>query len=407
MGTNPDVTDRMGKRFLLSVAATMVIAASLFVIRPPEIRPLPIPAAVRELAGRLLHHPTEVQAATALSEAALDSAMNGRLALWRAAFGHASVLAPESPDPPNAFARAAFFHWPELPAADQRAVLVAYGPLLRDPATFARMAKPLFELTGNLTILERWHPPTEEGLGTLIWLALPNGFFADYRQLRAELQRKRIDDFAAIRHSATPSELIAHFPDPPYHADSESLIQALLDELHRRPLIENPNRAGVIDGIVDYALRHGLQPLDGLGVITREAGSASPETRAGLARQLGLSKLAQQIEMEANDPRNVHVRESDWEGLCEKDVCNRAWRSIEAAHGIALTVERVQSDNVPPYVEIYADDALRAEGEVDTKKDFVVPVGNAGPHRIEVVLANGTTRNLLQRRIHIARVTTL
>jgi hypothetical protein len=407
MGTNPDVTDRIGKPFLVSIATAMVIAAAVFDIHAPEIRPLPMPAGVRGLAAHLLDHPTDQQAATALGEAALDSPMSERLMLWRAAFGHASMLAPESPDPSNAFARAAFFHWPELPAADQRAVLVAYGPLLRDPGTFARMAKPLVELTGNLTILERWHPPTEEGLQILISLALPNGFFADYRQLRGELQRKRIDDFAAMRSAAAPSELIAHFPDPPYHADSQPLIQALLDELHRRPLIENPNRPEVIDGIADYSLRHALQPLDGLKVITREAGSASPGTRTRLARQLGLTTLALQIEADAKDARTVQVQVSEWEGLCQNDVCNRASRSIDAAHGIALTIETVQSDNVPAYAEIYADDTLRAEGEVGANRDFVVAVGNPGPHRIEVVLANPMTRNLLQRRIHIARVTTL
>lgn len=79
---------------------------------------------------------------------------------------------------------------------------------------------------------------------------------------------------------------------------------------------------------------------------------------------------------------------------------------IEAAHGIALTLETVQADEVPAYVEIYVDDDLRAEGEVGPKRDFIVPVGS-GAHQIELVLANPLTRNRSPRRVHIASITAL
>jgi hypothetical protein len=268
------------------------------------------------------------------------------------------------------------------------------------------MAKPLYELTGHLTMLVAPQPSDGIAIGTLISLAAPNGFFADYRNLRGELQRRRVDDFAESRHSMTPEELIQHLPDPPYHADSEPLIAALLDELHRRPLTDDPQRPTIANSLIDYALRHDLGPLDGLEVITRKPAAASVATRARLARKLGLTDLALQIDTEA-DPRTVHPNESDWQELCQTDICYRGWRTIEADHAVALTIATVQTDSVPAYVEIYLDDVLRAEGEVGPKRDFVIPAGNRGTHRVEVVLANPMTRNRFPRRVHVASITTL
>jgi hypothetical protein len=50
---------------------------------------------------------------------------------------------------------------------------------------------------------------------------------------------------------------------------------------------------------------------------------------------------------------------------------------------------------------------LRAEGEVGANRDFVVPTGSRGEHRVEVVLTNPMTRNLDRRRVHVASITTL
>jgi hypothetical protein len=296
MGTGPDVTGRASRLFLLSVAVTMTTAAIMFLVRPPQFQWMRTSTDAGALAERMAWHPTDWQAASALTEVALDSRLGNRMVLWRAAYEDASMLAPESFDPVNAFARAAFFHWTELSAKDKQDALAAFAPLMRDPAMFGRMAKPIFELTGDLSMLRRSHPPTEYAIGTLAFLALSNGLFADYRNLRGELERQRIDDFAARRHTATPEELIADgFPAPPYHADAEPLIKALLEEIHRRPLDDNPNRVAIVDAIVDYSLRHGLEPLDGLEVITRKPGAASVATRIRLARKLGLTNLARQI----------------------------------------------------------------------------------------------------------------
>ena len=398
---------RRGRMFLIAVAVTMLIAAAVFQLRRPEIGSPPLPSTPPALAARVARHPADWEAATVLAEVALDARNENRLQLWHAAYGHASALAPGRPGPPNSFARAAFFHWAELSPKDQQDALAAYAPLLRDPVLFARMAKPLFELTGDLAMLERAQPHTAYSTGMLINLALPNGRFDDYRRLRDELQRLTAADFNSRLHTASPADLIAHFPDPPYSSDSEPLIAALLDELHRRPLDEMPNRPAVIDGVVDYALRHGLEPLDGLEIVTHKAGAASDATRIRLARKLGLVNLAKQIELGATDPRRPQVVDSEWQGLCGTEICNRGWRSIEAGHAVSLAIETLETDNIAAYAEIYVDDALRAEGEVGARRDFIVPVGNPGMHRVEVVLANPRTRNGATRRLHIASITTL
>lgn len=392
---------------LIVVAVIMAASATVFLIRPPQVTPAITSPDVRSLAARVGGHPTDWASTSALAEVALDSDRPDRIELWRAAYEHALHLAPERSDPRTGFARAAFLHWTELSEKDRREALNSYAPLLSNLNVFRRMARPLFELTGDLSFLHRAGPPTEDTPLTLIALALPNGLFADYRALRGELKKKRLDNFTALRSTASPEELIAHFPMPPYRADAEPLINDLLQELHRRPLDDNPGRPAVIDAIVDYALRHNLEPLDGLEIITRRPEAADVATRIKLARALGLKERAAQMEMASLDPRRVVPNEYEWQGLCDKDICGRAWRVIEAGHGIALTIETVHTDEVPAYVEIYVDDALRAEGEVGPKRDFVVPAGTGGTHRIEVVLANPITRNLEPRRVHVASITTL
>jgi len=400
------VSGRGPRLFLIGVSVTMTASTIVFLLHPPQFRWRRTSTDAPVLVARIAGHPTDWAAASALTEVALDTRLSNRLALWRAAYEHASLMAPDFKDPASAFARGGFFHWTELSEKDKQDVLLAYGPVLRDPAVFARMARPLFELTGDLSTLRRSGPPTAETPATLISLALPNGLFADYRSLRGELQQKQLADFASRRHAESPEELVQRFPGPPYHTDEEPLIRALLDELHRRPLESSPDRPNVIDGIVDYALRHHVEPLDGLEIITRKPGAASAATQIRLAMALGLNDRATQLEAASRDPRRVAPNLFEWQGLCEKDLCARTWRMIEASHGIALTLETAQTDEVPAYVEIYVDDDLRAEGEVGSRRDFIVPVGS-GTHHIELVLTNPLTRNRSPRRVHIASITSL
>lgn len=397
--------------FLILIAVTMLAAAAVFVVGPPEIGYVKTQSDVRLLATRIAHHPTDWAAASALTEVALDARTDKRALLWHAAYDHATRLAPERKDPANAFARAGFFHWTELSERDQHDVLSAYARILRDPSVFGRMAGPIFELTGDLSYLQRNGPQTADAIAPLITLAVSSDRFADYRALRAEMQRKRLEEFAPRVLTTTSKELVDGFPNPPYHSDDEPLIKALLNELHQHPLDKIPNRRDVVESVADYALRHGLEPLDGLEVISRKPGAASVETQIRLAKALGLKESALQLEMASNDPRKVPANDLEWQGRCGNDICTRAWRVIDAEHGIALTIQTVQqtaqTDDLPAYVEIYVDDILRAEGEVKSKRDFIVPVGTRGAHRIEVLLVNPTTRNPTPRRIQVAKIATL
>jgi hypothetical protein len=392
---------------LIAISVTMAASAIVFLLRPPQFRWRRTSTDASVLVARIAKHPTDWEAASALTEVVLDTRLSNRLAIWRGAYEHASLMAPDFKDPATAFARGGFFHWTELTEKDKRDVLLAYGPVLSDPAVFARMARPLFELTGDLSTLRRCGPPTADTPATLMSLALPNGLFDDYRSLRGELQQRRRADFASRRRSEAPEELVQRFPGPPYHTDEEPLIRALLDELHRRPLENSPDRPNVIDGIVAYALRHHVEPLDGLEIITRKPGSASIATQIELATALGLKDRATQLTVASTDPQRGERNVFEWQGLCEKDLCARTWRMMEAQHAIAVTLETAQSDEVPAYVEIYVDDDLRAEGEVGPKRDFVLPVGNSGVHQIELVLANPVTRNRAPRRVRIASITAL
>src|SRR5436309_515113 len=196
------------------------------------------------------------RAAGALSEHALDARVPHRVALWHAANDIAMRLASIRQAPRMQLARAAFFHWTELSAADRRAALATIAPLLRDPATFSGMAKPLFDLTGDLALLRRWNPGSARALELLRNLAATNGRFADYRELRQDVVRQRTAEFRESLPRLTAAEIIAALPPPPYSTDDEPLLRDALAELHRRPLTEDPHHAAELGAFVDYALRH-------------------------------------------------------------------------------------------------------------------------------------------------------
>src|SRR5437763_16010974 len=168
MGANPDVTGRGGRLFLIAVAVTLTVAAMAFCINPPRFAWTPLPNDPKELAERIARNPADWQASNALDEVALDVREENRIALWRAAYEHASLLSANRVETGNAFAHAAVFPWSELSPRDRNDALAAFAPMLRDPETFVRMAKPIYELTGDLALLEAAHPATENEIGTLI-----------------------------------------------------------------------------------------------------------------------------------------------------------------------------------------------------------------------------------------------
>ena len=395
--------DWRSARWLVVAMLLMLGAAAAMELldRPPASHP-PLPSSVAGLAARLSSHPTDWLAACALTEKALDAPSAHRIKLWHAAHAHALLLAPNRLEPQEAFVRSGFFHWTEISGADQKAVLQAMEPLLRDPSMWNAMARAFFDLTGDLAILRRAQPRTEDSISWLLALAATNGRFEDYRSLRAELQKKRMDDFLALAPVASPRELIDRFPQPPYRKDSEPLIVALLGELHRRPLDEDPGRSNVIEGIIDYSLRHDLGPLDGLEVIIRKEGSATANTRLRLARKLGVSQADLDLEMTRHPPA-ARPPASDWKGLCESLVCDRAWREIASTGSILLSLTPGKMDEVPPYAEIYLDDVLVSEGAVAARCNFVLPA-LPDNHDLELRLANPMTRNGSRREIRILSV---
>jgi len=349
----------------------MLALAALYVAVRPSSEEPPLPDDPLALARRIRTHPADWHAAGALSEHALDARVSRRVALWHAANDIAMRLAPSRQAPRMELARAAFFHWTQLSATDRRAALETIAPLLRDEETFSRMAKPLFDLTGNLAYLRRWNPGTARSLELLRNLAATNGRFADYRELREELARQRAVEFREALPRLAPAEIIGELPPPPYTTDDEPLLRDVLAELHRRPLTEDPHHAAELDALDGYALRHHLEPLDGIDAVVH----APPPEPRGVWQHIG---------------ENGRV-----EGL--------AWIEREMNGATSITIETVKSDEVPPYVEIYVDDRRVAEGEVATAHSFALPAAT-GVHRLEVRIANPTTRNAEERIVRVVSV---
>jgi len=197
-----------------------------------------------------------------------------------------------------AFVRSGLEHWYELPARDRRNVLRSAGPLLHDPEIFRRLAQPLFELTANFAYIRSNAPHDASSRDQLSRIAATNGLFADYRSLRAEAATARLHRFSQIRSSATQADLIEILPAR-FDADDEPLLRAILDELSRRPIDAPPSNPALVDRVVDYALRHHVEPLNGLEALVDLPGAASDPARARVALHLGDPNRASRIEISA------------------------------------------------------------------------------------------------------------
>ena len=391
----------------------------------------------------LASHPADWIAASIVSDASLDSDLPRRFELWRDAHALADRLAPRRANGPAAFVRAGLFHWFEIGEADRRAVLAAAVPLLRDPKVFESMHEPLWELTRDLRLLRRANPGSSHAYLILRELAAKNGLFDDYRSLREDVRRTKLAEFQARRATAHPGELLGMLPVELQKRD-EPLVRALLDELKHRPL-EAMHDSARIHALIDYAIRHRL-PLDGLHPLIRKNELPAP-ARARLALAEGDDAFASQLELTHWTPgmrewtayqadRAIHeARRRDAIGaqlhldragdpaaeLEVRRILGAPLRAPEpriapveigketaehqlfavAATTIPITVEVVQSDRIAPYVEIYVDDALVAEGAVAMTKTFEVPVAG-GLHHIEARLANPLTRGHVQRRVRLS-----
>lgn len=381
------------------IAAAMLVSLIVFLTTPGIPRDAIRPVEGDALAQWLADHPADWLAAARLSARALDRGTVARRELWRRSYAHALRLAPRRPNGPTAFVRGGLFHWYELSAADRSEVLRVAAPMLRDPQFFHQMHRPLWDLTRDLAYLRRNAPETENATSAMRDIAVTNGLFEDYRELRAVLTRQRMRKFEAERERFTAVELINFVPSP-LTRDDEALVRRVLDQLQRRPL--DASLAASVHGqgaaLAEFAMRHALRPLDGLDALV-ETREIPPATRARLAEALGRHDDAKLIA--GQNPTQRELRQ--WRGTCgTNEVCSAATATIPAAREITIGVAVVQSDEVPPYVEIYVDDARVAEGPVTDARQFKVPVRTAGDHRVEVRMANPWTRNRIQRRIRLS-----
>jgi hypothetical protein len=382
------------------IAISMAVLLVMFTLDPPHEERLPLPRNLRGLAERLLVHPTDWRAAGAVADHSLDSELPKRLEVWRSAHALAVTLAPHLEGPRTEYARAGLFHWYELAEADRREVLGALEPLLKDPRYFYATASPLFDLTGDLALLRRSRPPTFAATEWLRGLAVMNGRFADYRELRAEATLLRTREISLRLHSLPPSQLVASLPPNPT-VDDGPLIAAALRALETRPLEVDCGRPDVLEAVIDFALRHRLRPLDGLAPTISEKSWASAYARANLARALGRNETADEIGLQSPRPRQGELRTLQgfvWDGFCGPDVCRTTNADVDGP--LSITIQNERSDEVPPYVECYLDDALAWEGAITAP--VTVALAPPGRHRVEIRLANPLTRNRESRRIRIS-----
>jgi hypothetical protein len=421
--------DRRTRTLLGMLAMGMVATAIGFVTDLPARRRPPRDRA--GLASWIASHPADWLTATAISDAALDMPLHSRQALWQAAYDQAHYLAPNRVHPRIGFVRAALFHWYELDPRQRHLVLQNVAPMLRDPQTFRELAVPLLKLTSDFPFLRRNAPATEEATNGLRELAATYGLFGDYRTLRTEVHARRLTELQARRATAPPPDLVRLIPVP-LDDDDRPLVQEILDELHRRPLDEDPLNPHVVDGLIDFVIRHNLQPLDGIDIFVREEHAASPANRARLALRLGNPDKAREIEhlaMPASSDewtqyfweRAAYERAHGdaaaaidaakvaaagppaWRDLCGPEICTHARRVVETsgpAQG-SLTLGLVAADDVLPYVEIYLDSVRVAEGTVMGEETFAVPIPAAGLHLLHIELVNPFTRNRERRRVRI------
>lgn len=432
------MTRLMRQTLLTSIAAASALLLLLFLANRELTRDPVRPDDLGELAAWLSHHPADWLAASAITDRSLDSALplGRRVALWRSSHMLAAHLAPLRTNPTAGFVRAGLFHWYELGAAERRAVLAAAAPLLRDPAIFAALHRPLWELTHDLGYLQRSAPPTINALSMLRELAVSSGNFDAYRNLRAAMREGRMNEFRAKRSTVTVAELMAILPQPITESD-EPLVRAILEEIDRRPFdlqtFDLQNRGGRVEELALYAIRHDVKPLTALAPLIEHVGKLTNPTRARLALALGDRNAAMRVELTTGmvnaaewgpyllERASFEEREGQpalaaryrlratvadrpavnvWTNVCGvAELCSSVFRIHDGPLHFRASV--VQSDQIAPYLEVYLDDKLVMEGEVRDGKTFAVDAA-PGPHRTEVRLVNRTMRNGAQRRVRLS-----
>ena len=133
------------------------------------------------------------------------------------------------------------------------------------------------------------------------------------------------------------------------------------------------------------------------GGMTLPVLAAARDVATILGNARGVARFEALLAQKAREPRA-------WSGTCAKhELCTTA-RAYDYAPGgtLRVAVAPVQSDETPPYVEIYVDDLRLAEGEVRDARTFSITTA-PGLHQLEVRLVNPRTRNGVQRRVRLGR----
>lgn len=388
------------------------------------------PEDAQRLARWVAERPADWLAASALSDRALDSDLPRRRELWLAAYAHAEHLAPRRPNTAAGFVRGGLFHWSELGPSERKAVLDVAATLMNEPRVFEQMHPSLWQLTRDFAYLRRVAPGTVDALGALQHLAVTNGLFPEYREVRAAARGARLKEFEQRRRDLPIQDMLIFLP-PRLSTDDLPLLRAILDELHARAF--DPQLApGRLDEIAIFAIEHELQPLAALSPFLEPSPALRDVTRARLALALGDRTAASRIELttavagakewipyyreraayetqQGNEALSATYRDraaftarddtGGWTGRCGEELCTSAFREHEGPLEIPLSV--TQTDEVPLYVEVYVDDALVAEGDVRDERTFSIDAGS-GKHRVEVRLVNPRTRNGIQRRARLS-----
>lgn len=280
---------------LVLKAAVAAIALTITLADRDLFRDAEEPVTLEGGAAWLTDHPADFLAATVVSDNALDANTPRRLQLWRAAYAHAKRLAPYRPNADAGFVRAGLFHWYELGPQDRARVRTAASPLLRDPGFFAQMLAPLWQLTRDFAWLHANAPETIDARSALRDLAVSRGLFGEYRVLREDLRARRFKQFQAQRSTGDPLALLSFVPERPTIAD-EPLVRGILEELDRRTFDPDDASAST-EVLVDFAVRHDIQPLTGILPMLDLPEPLRDVTRARAALDLHNANAASRIEI--------------------------------------------------------------------------------------------------------------
>lgn len=458
------MTRRTRQAVLATIASFFALVFVLFLANRGVIEDAKPPRDLKGMAAWLTRHPGDWNTANRLSDAALKSREPRRIALWRASFALANHIAPRIPNPRIVFVRGGLAHWKELTPADRRAVIANAAPLLHDPELFRVLRQPLFALTHDFDYVMRNAPRTLEALDTLRHVAASNGLFARYRELRGAVERQRRADLEQKTARGAQQELPALLPRPITKAD-EPLLTAILKHLQANSFdperFADPTQA-MIEYAIEHRVEplDALEPFVEVKVIpaatrarlalaldkpepaaTIELTSATPGSAEWMpyyleraryeasrgnagASDLYLRRAAfngftpevlataeQCARVLRNDDAamqfgrelaHLAARPRVWSGTCgQAEVCTTARTVVYSTGTLRIDAATVQSDRIPPYVEIYADDALVAEGEIVKERTFSIPLAR-GIHRVEVRLVNPRMVNGVQRRVRLS-----